>query len=311
MHVILGAGGAISDSLAHILSEKDIPVRQVARHSRHYTYGTGMNADLTKADGILKALDGAETAYMVVGLPYKLSAWESTWPPMMQHLVNGCLQTGTKLVFLDNIYMLSDDSMPHMTETSPMTPSSKKGKVRANVDRIMLEAMESGKLKGCIARAADFYGYTTENKSILLDLVIKKMVHGKMPQWFYTVEKKHSFSYIPDIAEALHILGTSDKSWGQVWNVPTAPAMTLEEIIALINHLVHKHLKPQVMNEFMTSILRLFIPALAEMKELKYQLVQDYVLDSSKFEKAFSFTPTSMEEGLETVIDHIHKASNT
>jgi nucleoside-diphosphate-sugar epimerase len=138
-------------------------------------------------------------------------------------------------------------------------------------------------------------------------MVIKKMTIGKMPQWFYTVDKKHSFSYIPDIAETLHILGTSDKSWGQIWNVPTAPAMTLAEIISMINHLVHKNLKPQVMNEFMTSILRLFIPALAEMKELKYQLVQDYVLDSSKFEKAFSFTPTTLEEGLETVIDHIHR----
>jgi len=307
MHVILGAGGAISDSLAHILAEKGIDIRQVARHSRHYTYGHAMNADLTKADGVLKALDGAEVAYMVVGLPYNLSVWESTWPLMMQHLVNGCLQTGTKLVFLDNIYMLSDESMPHMTESSPMTPSSKKGKVRANVDRIMIEAMESGKLQGCILRSADFYGYTSSNKSLLLDMVIKKMAVGKMPQWFYTVDKKHSFSYIPDIAEALHLLGTSDKSWGQVWNAPTAPALTLTEIIALINHLVHKHLKPQVMNEFMTSILRLFIPALAEMKELKYQLVQDYVLDSSKFEKAFSFTPTTMEEGLETVIDHIHK----
>ena len=307
MHVILGAGGAISDSLAHILSEKGIDIRQVARHSRHYTYGHPMNADLTKADGVLKALDGAEVAYMVVGLPYKLSVWESTWPSMMQHVVNGCLQTGTKLVFLDNIYMLSDESMPHMTESSLMTPSSKKGKVRANVDRIMIEAMESGKLQGCIARSADFYGYTSSNKSLLLDMVIKKMVVGKMPQWFYTVDKKHSFSYVPDIAEALYILGTSDKSWGQVWNVPTAPAMTLAEIISLINHLVHKHLKPQVMNEFMTSILRMFIPALAEMKELKYQLVQDYVLDSSKFEKAFSYTPTTMEEGLETVIDHIHR----
>jgi nucleoside-diphosphate-sugar epimerase len=307
MHVILGAGGAISNSLAHILSEKEIDLRQVARHSRHYTYGHAMNADLTKADGVLKALDGAEVAYMVVGLPYKLSVWESTWPSMMQHIVNGCLQTGTKLVFLDNIYMLSNESIPHMTESSPMTPSSKKGKVRASVDRIIIEAMENGKLQGCIARAADFYGYTNANKSLLLDMVIKKMTIGKMPQWFYTVDKKHSFSYIPDIAEALHILGTSDKSWGQIWNVPTAPAMTLAEIISMINHLVHKNLKPQVMNEFMTSVLRLFIPALAEMKELKYQLVQDYVLDSSKFEKAFSFTPTTMEEGLETVIDHIHR----
>jgi hypothetical protein len=55
--------------------------------------------------------------------------------------------------------------------------------------------------------------------------------------------------------------------------------------------------------------LTAFIPALDEMKELKDQLVQDYVLDSSKFEKTFSYTPTTMEEGLETVIDHIHKAS--
>jgi len=78
------------------------------------------------------------------------------------------------------------------------------------------------------------------------------------------VEKKHSFSYIPDIAEALHILGTSDKSWGQYGMCLLHPQMTLEEIIALINHLVHKHLKPQVMNEFMTAILRLFIPALAK-----------------------------------------------
>ena len=133
------------------------------------------------------------------------------------------------------------------------------------------------------------------------------MVHGKMPQWFYTIDKKHSFSYIPDIAESLLLLGTSDQSWNQVWNVPTAPAMTLREIIELMNKLVHKNLHPQVMSEFMTSILRLFIPALAEMKELKYQLTQDYVFDSSKFEKAFNYTPTSMEEGLETVIDHIHK----
>jgi nucleoside-diphosphate-sugar epimerase len=307
MHAILGAGGAISESLAHILSEQDIAVRQVARHGRHYTYGTGMNADITKSEGALKAVDGAEVAYMVVGLPYKLSVWESTWAPMMQHVVNACILSGTKLVFLDNIYMLSDDSMPHMTESSPMTPSSKKGKIRANVDRIMLEAMASGKLHGCIARSADFYGYTSANKSLLLDMVIRKMVHGKMPQWFYTIDKKHSFSYIPDIGEALHLLGTSDKPWNQVWNVPTAPAMTLTEIITLTNHLLHKHLKPQVMNEFMTSLLRLFIPPLAEMKELKYQMTQDYVLDSSKFEQAFSFTPTTMEEGLETVIDHIHK----
>lgn len=308
MHAILGAGGAIGENLTHILAEHDIPLRQVSRHNRHYLYGTALNADITTAEGAARAVDDAEVAYMLVGLPYSTSAWEATWPKMMQHVLNACVKSGTRLIFLDNIYMLSDASMPHMTESSPLEPSSRKGKVRAAVDQIMLEAIGQGKLKACIARSADFYGYTTPNKSVLLDLVIRRMVHGKAPQWLYTIDKKHSFSYIPDIAAALYLLARSEKSWGEVWNVPTAPAMTLSGIIDMMNHLLHKKLKPQVMGSFMTSILGLFIPALAEMKELKYQLVQDYVLDSSKFEQAFSFKPMPMEEGLETSIDHIRKS---
>ena len=148
MHVILGAGGAISESLANKLSKNEIDIRQVARHSRHYTYGTHMTADITHADGAMKAISGAEVAYMVVGIPYKLSVWEATWPTMMQHVVNTCVQTGTKLVFLDNIYMLSDESIPHMTESSPMNPSSKKGKVRAQVDRILVGCHGIREIKG-------------------------------------------------------------------------------------------------------------------------------------------------------------------
>jgi nucleoside-diphosphate-sugar epimerase len=308
MHAILGAGGAIGESLSHILAEHNIATRQVSRHSRHYSYGTDFRADITKAEGALKAVEGIEVAYMVVGLPYQLPVWQSTWPSMMDHVVNACAKTGTKLIFLDNIYMLSDASTPHMTESSPLNPSSKKGAIRKQVDQILLDAMEGGRLNACIVRSADFYGYTSPQKSLLLDLVIRRMTHGKSPQWFYTIDQKHSFSYIPDVASALFMLAGSEKSWGQVWNVPTAPAMTLSTIIDMMNHLLHKKLKPQVLGNFMTSVLGLFIPALAEMKELKYQLVQDYVLDSSKFEQAFSFEPTSMEEGLETVIDHIHKS---
>ena len=308
MHAILGAGGAIGEHLTQILAENNVPLRQVARHNRHYIYGTACSADITTADGAMRAVEDAEVAYMLVGLAYSTTTWEATWTKMMQHVVNACLQSGTRLIFLDNIYMLSDASMPHMTESSPLEPSSRKGKVRAAVDQILLEAITQGRLRACIARSADFYGYTTPNKSVLLDLVIRRMVHGKAPQWLYTIDKKHSFSYIPDIAAALYLLAGSEKTWGEVWNVPTAPAMTLSGIIDVMNHLLHKKLKPQVMGNVMTSMLSLFIPALAEMKELKYQMMQDYVLDSNKFEQAFSFKPTPMEEGLETCIDHVRKS---
>ena len=307
MHVILGAGGAISDILCGALKENNMPLKLVSRRAAPTAFGTSISADLTSARALRPLLEGAETAYLLIGLPYKLSVWQAQWPGLVRNIINACSDTGTKLVFLDNIYMLSDQSMPHMTESSPMEPSSEKGKVRAEVDRMILDAADSGRIRACIARAADFYGYIQPNKSILLDLVIRKMAAGKKPQWFYTINRKHSFSYVPDIGRALALLGQSPQSWNQVWHVPTAPAMTLEEIIRFINQALGTNLRPMVTNEFVTSIIRLFIPALAEMKELKYQMVQDYVLDSSKFEKAFGFTPTPMEKGLKEILEQIQK----
>jgi nucleoside-diphosphate-sugar epimerase len=305
MHVILGAGGAISGGLCEALRTKSIPLTLVSRRASPSSFGRSVSADLLKAGTLNPLLEHADTAYLLVGLPYKSAVWQEQWPALVRNVTESCAQTGTKLVFLDNIYMLSDDSMPHMTESSPMAPSSVKGRVRAEVDRIILEADAAGRIRACIARSADFYGYMQPNKSLLLDLVLRKMATGKRPMWFYTIERKHAFSYMPDICRALALLGCSSEAWGKIWNVPTAPAMTLAEIIAMVNHLQGSRLKPMVTGEFMTAILRMFIPALAEMKELKYQMVKDYVLDSSAFEKAFACSPTPMETGLKQVLEQM------
>jgi nucleoside-diphosphate-sugar epimerase len=248
---------------------------------------------------------GCETAYVLVGLEYKLAIWRQTWPKLMRNVIKTCSHSGARLVFLDNIYMLSDGSMPHMTEDSPMEPPSEKGKIRAEVDRIILDAVKAGSIQACIARAADFYGYMTPYKSLLLDLVIRKMAVGKKPQWFYTISKKHAFTYVPDLAKGLLLLGKDPAAMNQVWNMPTAPALTLDEIISTLNLELGTRLKPAVYSESVMKLVRLFIPALKEMKELKYQMVQDYVLDSSKFESHFSFTPKSMQEGLREVLRQI------
>ncbi len=302
MHAIIGAGGTVSPDLTKVLAGNSVPLRQVARTVRKYEYGTSLSADLMNPGEALKAVDGCEVAYLTVGLPYKTSVWEAQWRVLMQNVVNACIQTGTKLVFIDNIYMISDDSIPHITETSPMIPSSKKGKIRADVDNILLRAVNEGKLQGIIARSADFYGMMPARKSLLLDLVISRMVNGKNPQWFYTIEKKHSFTYMPDIAKALYLLGTNKEANNQVWNLPTAPALTLAEIIALLNNILSTSKKPQVMGEFMMTFLRLAVPAINEMKELKYQMLQEYWLDSSRFENFFNVKPTSMEQGMREVV---------
>jgi hypothetical protein len=64
-------------------------------------------------------------------------------------------------------------------------------------------------------------------------------------------------------------------------------------------------MKPMVMSELLMKLVRLFVPPLMEMKELKYQMVQDYWLDSSAFESFFNFQPTSYDEGIGQVLQNI------
>lgn len=305
MQAILGAGGAISPALAECLTNHHIPVRLVSRTAPASPFGTPFSADISTADGALKAIEGCEVAYLTVGLPYKLSVWEQQWRPLMQQVVNACMQSGTKLIFIDNIYMVSDASIPHIKEESPMEPSSKKGKIRADVDRILLNGINTGKLQAIIARSADFYGHMPPFKSLLLDMVITRMAKGKSPQWFYTVDRKHSFTYTPDMAEALYLMSTRPDSFNRIWNLPTAKAMKMSELIDITNRHLGTDMKPMVMSELLMKLVRLFVPPLMEMKELKYQMVQDYWLDSSAFESFFGFQPTSYDKGIGQVLQNI------
>lgn len=305
MHTILGSGGAISPALAEILSNHQVPVRLVSRSAPASSYGIPFAADIMQPTQLRKALEGSDVAYLTVGLPYKLSVWEQQWRPLMQNVVDTCSALGTKLIFVDNIYMLSDTAIPHMKEDSPLNPSSKKGKIRADVDRIILNAIESGRLNAIIARSADFYGYMSPNKSLLLDLVITKMAKDSSPQWMYTIDQKHSFSYIPDIAQALFLMSSRSDAFNRIWNLPTAEPLTIRELIDITNRHLGTDLKPQILSEILMSILRLFIPPLKEMKELKYQMIQDYWLDSSAFENFFDYKPTSYDEGIGHILREI------
>jgi nucleoside-diphosphate-sugar epimerase len=308
MHAILGSGGAVSPALAELLTNHHIPVRLVSRSAPASLVGIPFAADIMDKSQVLKAIDGCELAYLTVGLPYKLSAWEQQWRPLMQNVVDACSATGTKLIFVDNIYMLADTSIPHMKEDSPMNPSSKKGRIRADVDGIILNAVGSGKLDAIIARSADFYGYMSPNKSLLLDLVISRMAKGKSPQWMYTVDRKHSFTFIPDIAQALYLMGSRTDAFNRIWNLPTAKPFSIRDLIDITNRHLGTDMKPRIMSEFLMSILRLLIPPLKEMKELKFQMIQDYWLDSTAFENFFNFKPTSYDDGIGQVLEQLKRS---
>ncbi len=294
MQTILGSGGAIGIELAKALTNYTTDIRLVSRNPKKINETDKLfSADLTKRDQVFKSVEGSEIVYLTVGFEYNTKHWQRVWPELIKNVVDACIQHNVKLVFFDNIYAIGGDNVNHITENSPISPTSKKGIVRAAVDQVILDGIEKRGLKAIIARSADFFSGIKE-KSLVMNLIYDNLKKGKKAQWFCNAKVIHSCSYTPDLAKGTAILGNTPDAYDQIWNLPTSPEkITGEQWIDLFANEMNTSNKYQVLPKWGLRALGVFVPILKEMVEMCYQFDRDYYFDSSKFNTRFNFTPTT------------------
>jgi nucleoside-diphosphate-sugar epimerase len=301
---ILGSGGGAGSELEKALSQYTNDIRLVSRNPK--PAGGGKEpwpADLTSRDDIFKAVEGSAIVYLMVGLKYDIRVWESQWPQLVRNVIDACKSHGAKLVFFDNIYMYDKNFLNGMTEETPINPSSRKGKVRERIAKMIMDEASAGTLTALIARSADFYGPGLKT-SMLTETVFKPLAAGKKANWMGSVNFKHSFTYTPDAGKATALLGNTPDAYGQVWHLPTAPdPFTGKQWIGAIAAAMGKQPKFQAAPKLVVQVMGLFMPIMKEMVEMLYQYDRDYVFDSGRFEKRFGFKPTPYLDGIREVVE--------
>ncbi len=129
MQTILGAGGTIATDLAKELTAYTRRIRLVSRNPKKINDTDELfPADLTSREAVFRAVEGSAVVYLTVGFDYNIEVWREKWPALMQNVIEACKEYGAKLVFFDNVYMYDRDKLFHMTEETPIKPSSKKEK---------------------------------------------------------------------------------------------------------------------------------------------------------------------------------------
>ena len=303
MQTILGSGGAIGIPLAKELKKYTNKVRLVARHPKKVNESDELvTADLTKAEQVNKTVEGSDVVYLTVGLEYNIKVWQRDWPVIFQNTIDACLAHKAKLVFLDNVYAYAPDEIPLMTEESRIAPESKKGKVRAELLQMIFDAIEKRGLTALVARSADFYGPNVKTGFLNL-MVFDKFKKKQKANWQADAKKIHSFTYTPDAAKAMALLGNTPNAYNQSWHLPTSPEKWTG--VDFINHVAEAmHVKPRyfTLTKTMIALTGLFSPIVKELKEMQYQNDRDYFFDSSKFNKRFSYTPVSYKEGIKEIV---------
>ena len=298
LHTILGANGTIAAELIPVLQSNAQQIRLVSRNPQKVGRAEIFQADMLNRDQVFQAVKGSDFVYLLVGLEYNRKIWKADWPVIMRNTIDACKAAGSRLIFFDNVYMYGRVN-GSMTESTPYNPCSAKGKIRAEIDEMLLKEMKSGGIKAMIATSADFYGPRTKKTSVAGIMIFEKMKSGKTAQWFVNAKQPHSFTYTPDAALALYMLAGNENSYGQTWHLPTAkPALTGNEFISIAAKYMHAKNKVQVLPKWLVGVIGLFVPVMKELGEMLYQNEFPYVFDSSKFEKAFQFKPTPYEEGI-------------
>ena len=221
MQTILGAGGAAGTELAKQLRNHTMDRRIVSRNPKKVTESDQlMKADLSNSQLLDDAVKGSEVVYVTIAFDYKTSVWKEKWPSFIKNLIQSCKKHKAKIVFVDNMYMYDPNYLSNMTEETPIKPISEKGKVRAEIFRMLMNAVERKDVMALVARGADFYGPGVE-KSAMTQTVYNNLLKNKNPQWLGKLDVIHNFTYSKDMGTALALLGNTEDAYNQVWHLPT------------------------------------------------------------------------------------------
>jgi nucleoside-diphosphate-sugar epimerase len=135
-------------------------------------------------------------------------------------------------------------------------------------------------------KAADFIGPRI-HKGIFGTDFLHSVYNGKTVRLFGNIALPHTFTYINDFAAAMINVGTANDTFGQIWHVPNAPALSLDKWVHLFEVVTNKKIKKTVTPKFVIRIAGLFNSFIKELYEMAYQFEYPYLVNHDKYVSRF------------------------
>ncbi|EKT57601.1 NAD-dependent epimerase/dehydratase family protein [Providencia sneebia] len=303
MQTILGANGQIAVELARELNRNYTKELRLVSRNPKKVNDTDLlvSANLLDASQTNTAVEGSDIVYFTAGLPPDTALWEAQFPTMLKNALNSCRATGASFIYFDNTYMYPQDARIQ-TENMPFEPVGRKGKVRAQMTKMVLDEMAKGEIPVLIGRAPEFYG-PGKTQSFTNALIIDKLKAGKKALIPVKDDKLRTLIWTPDASRSLAMLGNTPDAFGQTWHLPCCDdRLTYQQFVALASEIFGVKLAYKVLDKWSLRIAGIFSRKVGEMRELLPRYEQNNIFDSTKFKQRFpEFVITNYRQGLELI----------
>lgn len=299
-HVVVGSG-QVGTHVATKLLAQGHEVTVVTRSGGGPAGANRVAADVADKARLIEVTKGADVLYNCVNPQYH--RWLTDWPPMAESFLAAAEASGAVYVMLGNLYPYGPVEGP-MTEDLPLASTSPKAQVRAKMWADALAAHEAGRIRATEVRGSDYFGPGATDQSYLGDRFLGPLRAGKTIQLVWPADMPHSWTYLPDVADALLVAGRDERAWGRPWHVPTAEPLTFRQIGERMAAILGRPAPRMV--QLPWPVLRtvgLFVPFMGELRHTRYQFIAPYVLDSSAFQSTFGVAPTPSDQALKATLD--------
>lgn len=267
-----------------------------------------VRGDATDPDQVSNLCHDADVVFHCAQPPYHL--WPERFPPITRGIMEGVSRTNARLVFADNLYMYGPIEGETIHEALPYAATGPKGKTRAQMAQMLLNAHQAGRLQVTIGRASDFFGPRVLG-SVIGETFFDPALSGKTVNVIGNPDMPHTYTYIRDFARSLVTLSENQEAYGRAWHVPNAPAMTTRHFADLVASEIDQPVKLRSAGRLTMTLLGLFVPELREMKELMYEFEDPFIVNHSDFEATFGNGVTHHQEAIsETISWYQQRSSN-
>lgn len=146
--------------------------------------------------GLAEAARAADVVVHAANPPY--THWRTEAMPLARHAMDTARRLNAVLMFPGNVYNFGADMPETLTEATPQEPTTRKGRIRAQIEAAMREAARSG-VRVVVIRAGDFFG--GPGRGSWFDLVIAKSLRQGKVVYPGRINAVHAWAYLPDLAQ--------------------------------------------------------------------------------------------------------------
>jgi len=281
--LVIGAAGGIGGATAAALSRHGWTVRGLTRRPQtgnatiEWIAGDAMN----RAD-VLRAAQGASLIVHAANPPGYRN-WATQVLPMIDNTIAAAKAVGARIVLPGTIYNFGADAFPVLHEDSPQHPSTRKGAIRAEMEKKLRAAANDG-APTLIVRAGDYFGPKTTGNSVFAAVMVRP---GSPVNRIINPARSgssHAWAYLPDVGETIAMLMDREDALGdfEVFNFAGHQLSSGEMPAAIAKAAGKPNLRVWPLPWFAVVALQPLVRLFREMAEMRYLWSESISLDGSK-----------------------------